>query len=95
MGGWKTAIERKSKTNAKWKKKVAVFVRVKGMWQVFGFEQEKRSSMGYYFGNCEKKTVAMATEILLPNELFLNQLQKMKCLKKLMKERKKMGKKRF
>ena len=51
--------------------------------------------MGYYFGNCDKKTVAMATEILLPNELFLNQLQKMKCLKKLMKERKKMGKKRF
>ena len=55
MEVWKTAIERKSKTNAKWKKKVAVFVRVKGMWQVFGFEQEKRSSMGYYFGNCEKK----------------------------------------
>ena len=64
MEGWKTAIERKSKTNAQWKKKVAVFVRVKGMCRVFSFEQEKRSSMGYYFGNCEKKTVAMATEIL-------------------------------
>lgn len=82
MEGWKTAIERKSKTNAKWKKKVAVFVRVKGMCQVFSFEQEKRSSMGYYFGNCEEKNSGHGNRnFMLPNQFFLNQLQKIKCLK--------------
>lgn len=55
MEGWKTAIERKNKTNEKWKKKVAVFVRVKG---------RRDQPWTITLETVKKKRVAMATEIL-------------------------------
>ena len=73
MEGWKTSIERKNKTNEKWKKKVAVFVRVKGRrdqpWTIT-LETVKKKKSGH--GN---------RNFMLSNQFFLNQSQKIKCLK--------------
>ena len=72
MEGWKTAIERKNKTNEKWKKKVTVFVRVKGRrdqpWTISLETVEKKSGHGN-------------RNFMLSNQFFLNQSQKIKCLK--------------
>ena len=61
----------------------------------FGFEQEKRSTIGHYFGNCGKKQWPWQPKFYVTQSIPLKSIAKNKVLKKTNENKKKKGKKRF
>ena len=80
MEGWKTAIERKNKTNEKWKKKVAVSVRVKG---------RRDQPWTITLETVKKKEWPWQLKFYVIQSILFKSITKNKVFKKIMKERKK------